>query len=84
MIPLEEYEERMEFTDIYHHIKDSYNMQITILSQFNQMTQEQFELKTKEIQYQIVMNFRPQIARLGELYRKYNMAQYYEQGTENV
>ena len=77
-----EYDERMEYTNIYHHIKTQYQMQLQMLTSFNQMTQKQFDIKRNQLILHIVNSNLPAIARLGELYRKYNIAKYYERKSE--
>ena len=77
-----EYDERMEYTNIYRHIKNQYHMQVQMLTAFNNITQEQFDIKRNQLILHIVNSNLPAIARLGELYRKYDIAKYYERKSE--
>ena len=57
-------------------------MQVQMLTAFNNITQEQFDIKRNQLILHIVNSNLPAIARLGELYRKYNIAKYYERKSE--
>jgi len=84
MLSKQEYDERMEFTNIYWHIRNTFITQITIGQQFNKLTQEQFDIMKNQIILSIINNNKGAIARFGQLYRKYNMKEHYEKGDLNV
>lgn len=74
----QEYDERMEFTNIFWHIRNSFLTQITISQQFEKLTQESFDILKKQIILRIIQQNKHHIARFGHLYRKYNMQEHYE------
>ena len=73
-----EYDERMEFTNIFWHIRNSFLMQIQLIDPFNRMKEDEWMRHKDNLIKRLVMQNQGMIARFGHLYRKYNMNEHYE------
>lgn len=74
----QEYDERNKFTNIYWHIRNQFVMQIQMMQQFEKFTQESFDRAKNQVIVQLILKNQNAIRRFGDLYRKYNMAEHYE------
>ena len=72
-----EYDERMEFTNIFWDIRNTFLMNIQILDPFNKLTEEQWNNKKDQLILHMITQRIEQIKRFAHLYRKYNMQEHY-------
>ena len=73
-----EYDERMEFTNIYWHIRNQFLTRVNLMQQFEKFSQESFEIAKKQLIVQVILANAGNIKRFGDLYRKYKMSEHYE------
>ena len=59
-------------------IRNKFRAQAHLIDPMGQLEEEEFEKKKQRLIWDMVMHYRPMIARFGDLYRKYNMAKFYE------
>lgn len=76
--------ERQEYCHIWHTIRGQYHAHAQQIIMFTPDDSPEREAGLKKLQWDLINKFKPQIARLGELFRKYELFKFYPDVTKNT